>query len=870
MPRRSNGPAQRPATIALCLMLAATGIAVLSAATAHASGNYPMLLCAGNNGSGSYQTATNTISSNNPGGIFSLENHCGPAPDPAGNSAFLRIAENQSAGNAGYTAYGSISWTTTPWVAIVTGGGYTREPNAFNAGWRGRFWAEGWDGSTNNILMQGSGVANGSLGGIGWATTSTFAPHLWPFGSYGDYRRFVFEMTCYRSAGCDRVNFNAVDANTLHLTLADRQDPSASFAASSTVNGSWVRGQQSISWHESDQGSGLRFSRLKVDGNTLGDGTIDYQASGGCDVGSSGPSGEFARRFNPCPGGPYQRSYGLKTQNIADGQHSFAICLQDYGQYRSGGESCDNRTIRTDNTAPGKPASLEVTSANPARYLDHFGATFSLPQNSGSPITKVHYYVTDDEDGGKVVVPEKVVSATNPTSLSGVEGPANASAYILHVALEDQVGFLSPFASAPVPHDTTPPAAPQNLHVLGTTAHRVPKFDIGWSNITDVGSPIDSAHYQLIDASGNVVVPAKAISGDSIEAIRGIETPQADGNYKARVWLTDAEGNVGAAATVPLPRDTTPPAAPQDLSVAAPASSRASQGFDLRWRNITDDGSPIDAAHYQVLNGAGNVLVSTRTVNGENVQKVADIDTPGASGTYTLRLWLSDAEGNVGAPVSAPLSYDCMRSTVPGGLRLSAGFDGAPTRTVRQSHGAVLSGTLGGAGGGLAGAPVCVFQRVITDAGREFLGIALTDAAGNYRFAVAPGPSRELTALYRPDQRQLAAQAMIATRVYPTFGVRRHVLRNNQVARFSGRIPGPHNDRVVVVLQVRSGKGWRAFRRYRTRSGGRFSVGYRFTRTIRPTRYVMRAQVRTTTGYPYLQGNSRRQRLFVLPARHRR
>ncbi len=46
------------------------------------------------------------------------------------------------------------------------------------------------------------------------------------------------------------------------------------------------------------------------------------------------------------------------------------------------------------------------------------------------------------------------------------------------------------------------------------------------------------------------------------------------------------------------------------------------------------------------------------------------------------------------------------------------------------------------------------------------------------------------------------------------------------------RIPGPHNDQVVVVLQVRSGRGWRAFRRYRTREGGRFSVGYRFTRTV--------------------------------------
>jgi hypothetical protein len=64
--------------------------------------------------------------------------------------------------------------------------------------------------------------------------------------------------------------------------------------------------------------------------------------------------------------------------------------------------------------------------------------------------------------------------------------------------------------------------------------------------------------------------------------------------------------------------------------------------------------------------------------------------------------------------------------------------------------------------------------------------------------------------------------------------------------------------------------GWRAFRRYRTREGGRFSVGYRFTRTLSPTRYVMRAQVRETTGYPYLQGNSRQLALSVLPSSPRR
>ena len=869
----SNGRLEhRPAAVVLIGLLTAVGVAIIAAGTAHAA-NYKMVLCAANNGSNSFQTATNTISSTHRSGIFNFENHCGPAPDPAGNNAFLRIVENQSGGNAGVTAYGSISWTVPPWVAIIAGGGYTREPNAFNAGWRGRFWAEGWDGSTNNILMQGSGVANGSLGGIGWATTSTFASHLWPFGGYGDYRRFVFEMTCYRSAGCDRTNFNAVDANTIVLMLADRQDSQVSFTnGSALMGGGWVRGTHAVTWNVSDNGSGLRWERLRVNGAERH--VIDHRPA--CDLGYSGPNGEFARRFQPCPtGGPYGHSYTLDTASVPDGERTIQICAQDYAQAAgldgTGSQSCNQRTIRVDNTAPGRPADLRVTSANPHRYLDRFGARFALPPNQGSPIAKVHYQVVGA--AGQVVVPEKALSATNPTSLSGIEGPAKAGEYTLRVWLTDQVGLSGPAAEAPIPHDTTPPAAPQGLRVAASsTERRVERFGLRWRNLVDAGSPIDTAHYQVLDGSGDVVVPTRAVGGDNVQAIDGVQTPPRRGDYTVRVWLSDEEGNVGAAARVPVPRDTTPPAAPQDVSVTAPSRSRASEGFDLRWRNITDAGSPIDAAHYQVLSAAGKVVVSTATVGGRNIEAIADLRAPRDRGGHTLRLWLSDQEGNVGAPVSVPLSHSCVRSDAGAGRALTSAIwpGGKPWVLVRQGRGATLRGRLLGAGGaGVPGAPLCVFSRVVTDRAADFLGIALTGADGRYRFAVPAGASRELTVAYRSGHREIASGARIATRVRPSFKVRRKVVRNKGLARFAGRIPGPHNDRVVVVLQVKRGKGWLAFRRYRTRRGGRFTVGYRFNRTNRPTLYVMRAQVRSQGGYPYVQGTSKPLRLVVLPARRR-
>ena len=721
------------------------------------AGTYNMVLCAANNGSNGYATATNQ------GGQFSIENYCGPAPFPAGNNAFMRIYENTT-GTANVNAYGSASWTVPPWIAIVAGGGYTRMPNSFNDGWFGRFWVEGWDGSTNNILVQGPGAEyNGACGGVCWKPCSAFCSHLWPFGGYGDYRRFVFELTCLRQVGCDRTNFNAVDANTMILTLADRFDSQVGwFGNSPFMSSQWTRGVQSATFSWNELGSGIRFERIRIDGSERW--SIDHIATGECNRDNWGGVGEFARDFIPCAQATgIGRSYTFDTASLADGSHGMTACTQDYSQWTSGYESCTGKTIFTDNSAPGAPPGLKVTSANPQRYLSDVGASFSLPPTAGSPVTKVHYNVINA--AGAVVQPEQVVSATNPTEL------------------------------------------------------------------------------------------------------KSVSLPKAPGDYRLKLWLEDQVGWVGVASVAPIPHDTVPPAAPQDVAVAPPESTRLSDGFDVHWRNIVDAGSPIDRVDYEVLNASGSVVVPKQEVDGNNVESIANLDAPDQRGGYNLKLWLSDAEGNVGAPVTVPLSYSCVRSSVAGGAQLTAGVDGAPNRVVSQGEGTTLEGVLRGPSGAVANAPVCVFSNVVTDEGREFLGLAITGKDGGYRFGIAPGPSRNLIALYRPDHREIRAQSKVETVVHPTFYAKKKTVRNKQFGRFYGEIPGPHNDRVVVVLQARRGKGWIAFRRYRTRGGGRFNLIYKFHNTTRPTKYVMRAQVRQTTGYPYLQGNSDRLVLRVLPSR---
>ena len=857
---RPRGPGKNPVPIALAMMALAFAIAMFCVATAHAA-YYKTLYCGAADGSG------NPVLGARPG-FFDFTDDCGTAyGDPAGTGGFLRLEENTT-GTAGNNDEASYSWWPPSGTSIAAVSAYTRVPGYFNSGWRERFWGEGYDGGEYNILMQGSGVPNE---GIFAPATSNFVYHAWPFGSYGDYKRLVFAMTCYRPAGCSREGWNAADANSIAIILNDKEGPHINFEGESQVfAGDWVKGNNAIAWRESDQGSGLRFSRLKVDGATLSDGTIDYQANGGCQTGHSDANGEFARNFTPCTQGPYLRYYPLRTEWFSDGQHQLSTCVQDFAQYQhlggSPSESCDTRTIHTDNTPPGAPPALGVTSSNPARYLDHFGAQFLLPQDAGSPIAKVHYYVTDDATG-KVISEPRTISRINPTTISGIEGPTAPGAYTLHIALEDQVGFVGAYSTAPVPHDTTPPAAPQNLHVLGTTEHRVPKFDVSWQNVVDAGSPIDAAHYNLVDGTGNVVQAARTFNGEQIDTIHAIDSPAQAGDYKVHVWLSDSEGNVGVPATVAVPRDTTPPAAPQDVAITPPSTPRSTQGFDVQWRNITDDGSPIDAAHYRLLGDNGHVVVPPETISGNNPQSITNLDTPRSRGTFTLELWLTDAEGNTGAPIKAPLSFNCVRADGTNGADLTAGLgrNRHLKLKVPQGRGVPLRGTLTGPGGAEVGAPVCVFGRVVTQDTPQFLGVALTGATGTYRFGVPAGPSREITAVYRPDSRELTASTILAARVRPTVHLLRRPVHNKGYAVFKGRIPGPDNAGVVLVLQVKSGKGWRVFRRYRTRSGGRFVMRYRFTQTFRPTTYIMRVQVRWQRGYPRLPGASRRVEVPVRP-----
>lgn len=64
--------------------------------------------------------------------------------------------------------------------------------------------------------------------------------------------------------------------------------------------------------------------------------------------------------------------------------------------------------------------------------------------------------------------------------------------------------------------------------------------------------------------------------------------------------------------------------------MTAPTTTRTTQGFDVRWRDILDGGSPIDAVHYEVRNAAGGAVVPPQTIRGNTPQAIANLEAPRA------------------------------------------------------------------------------------------------------------------------------------------------------------------------------------------------------------------------------------------------
>jgi hypothetical protein len=250
------------------------------------------------------------------------------------------------------------------------------------------------------------------------------------------------------------------------------------------------------------------------------------------------------------------------------------------------------------------------------------------------------------------------------------------------------------------------------------------------------------------------------------------------------------------------------------------------------------------------------------------------LDTTGlADGAHQVRLLVSDVAGNTA--VWGPLTITtanaaCNLSPTGTGATLAASF---PARhkhgkrrhkiTARYGRGVRVDGTLSASDGHpLAGADVCVLTE--PDGPGDALqgaGSLTTNGNGQFTTMLPSGPSRTIWFVHRTGDGAVSARLHVATRPQVHLRPARRHLRNGQRLILRGRVPGPIPAGGVIV-QLKTWRAekhsWQVFSNPHTRSDGRFTGTYWFTRVPPGTfRYRIKAVVPTQSSYPYAVGWSR-------------
>jgi hypothetical protein len=121
------------------------------------------------------------------------------------------------------------------------------------------------------------------------------------------------------------------------------------------------------------------------------------------------------------------------------------------------------------------------------------------------------------------------------------------------------LGLLTIAPARVVDSASASPPRPADLQVVGGAWHADNRFEVKWVNPpTGGGQPLAATHYRLRDLDGAVLDERKL--GWLSDGIAGLTVPKVPGAYSFEVWLEDAAGGQGAAASAPLRFDNVRPA----------------------------------------------------------------------------------------------------------------------------------------------------------------------------------------------------------------------------------------------------------------------------------------------------------------------
>ena len=298
------------------------------------------------------------------------------------------------------------------------------------------------------------------------------------------------------------------------------------------------------------------------------------------------------------------------------------------------------------------------------------------------------------------------------------------------------------------------------------------------------------------------------------------------------------------------------------------AASAADAGAGVRRFLLEVNGDPL-TAHTLPCRLAGAVALRLRPCPPRAAASfaAATASPPFRQGPNEVRVCATDwaattAANRACAERDVRVDNLCPISDVSEGSEIQVRLRG------KDRGGVLLAGQLlDEAGGGVAGARVCVGTRVRLDGRAERIAATpVTGESGRFQARLPHGPSREVRVAYWPDRTRAVERHLdLRVRARPRLRLRpAHRIRNGNRVRFEVRLPGPERGHRRVRIQVRSGRRWLELRGGLTGTMGVYRARYRFHATSGRQTYAFRAVVPKQDGYPYEAGRSRVARATVV------
>ncbi len=114
-----------------------------------------------------------------------------------------------------------------------------------------------------------------------------------------------------------------------------------------------------------------------------------------------------------------------------------------------------------------------------------------------------------------------------------------------------------------------------------------------------------------------------------------------------------------AAIATPCPADPAQRLRPCELEVVGGEETwRPDSLFNLSWRNPPQNGAPVIAVHYRILDASLQVM---REKSVDRAAETMEVFVPPVPGIYTVEVRLEDAAGNLGPAAAASLHFDDSR-----------------------------------------------------------------------------------------------------------------------------------------------------------------------------------------------------------------